>query len=91
LNFLIIKTLPVIALYDVFALHCRNLQHTVQSRLLRLRALIQLDLFHEAHRLIQILIDGQKLPSAHLAGHFRSSVADSMSSKFKVKKRFLMI
>jgi hypothetical protein len=72
-------------LYDVFALHCRNLQHAVQSRLIRLRALIQLDLFHEAHRIIQILIDGQRLPSTHLAGHYRASVADSISSKYKVE------
>ncbi|CAF4177135.1 unnamed protein product [Rotaria sp. Silwood2] len=75
--------LPVIALYDVFALHCRNLQHTVQARLIRLRALIQLDLFHEAHIIIQILLDGQKLPSTQLAGRYRSSNAESSSSKFK--------
>ncbi|CAF3362886.1 unnamed protein product [Rotaria sp. Silwood1] len=78
-----LHTLPIIALYDVFALHCRNLQHTVQARLIRLRALIQLDLFHEAHIVIQILLDGQKLPSTQLAGHYRSSNADSSSSKFK--------
>ncbi len=78
----------MIALYDVFALHCRNLQHTVQARLIRLRALIQLDLFHEAHRIIQMLLDAQKLPSTQLAGHYRSIISDANSLKFKVKTFF---
>ncbi len=79
----------MIALYDVFALHCRNLQHTVQARLIRLRALIQLDLFHEAHRVVQMLLDGQKLPSTQLAGHYRTSITDASSSKLKVKKKHI--
>ena len=80
----------MIALYDVFALHCRNLQHTIQARLIRLRTLIQLDLFHEAHRVIQMLLDGQKLPSTQLPGHYRTSITDASSSKLKVKHRLIV-
>ena len=79
--------LPVLVLYDVFALHCRNLQHTVQARLIRLRALIQLDLFHEAHVIIQMLLDGQKLPSVQIPGHYRANFADPISSKIKVSMK----
>ena len=68
-------------------MHCRNIQHTVQSRLLRLRALIQLDLFNQAHRVIHILLDGQKLPTTQLFGQYRSNVIDTSSSKFKVKQK----
>jgi len=68
-------------------LNCRNLQHTVQARLIRLRALIQLDLYHEAHRIIQIILDGQKLPIVQLPGCFRPTTADTNSSKFKVINR----
>ncbi|CAF2036857.1 unnamed protein product [Rotaria magnacalcarata] len=75
--------LPVIALYDIFAVHCRNIQHTVQARLIRLRVLIQLDLFHEAHRIIQMLLDGQKLPSTHVSGRYQTSNADSIPLKLK--------
>ncbi|CAF0806977.1 unnamed protein product [Adineta steineri] len=80
-----LHVLPIVSLYDVFALHCRNIQHTVQARLLRLRALIQLNLFHEAHQIINILIDGQKLPGTQLPGQYRLSIADMNSSKYKPK------
>ena len=55
---------------------------------MRLRALIQLDLFHEAHKIIQMLLDGQKLPNKHFAGHYQSSTTDTVSLKFKVSKVF---
>ncbi|CAF4258226.1 unnamed protein product, partial [Rotaria magnacalcarata] len=58
-------------------------QHTVQARLIRLRVLIQLDLFHEAHRIIQMLLDGQKLPSTHVSGRYQTSNADSIPLKLK--------
>ncbi|CAF0864674.1 unnamed protein product [Adineta ricciae] len=83
-----LQVLPVIALYDVFALHCRNVQHTVQARLLRLRALIQLNLFHEAHQIIHILIDGHKLPHTQLPGHYRLSISEANPSKHYKPKYF---
>lgn len=78
-------------MYDVFALHCRNLQQTVQARLLRLRALIYLDRYHEAHRIIQMLLDGQKLPSSHIAAHYRPTITDTSSSKVKVRIFFFSL
>lgn len=52
---------------------------------MRLRVLIQLDLFHEAHKIIQMILDGQKLPSIQVAGRYQTSHSDSIPSKFKVK------
>ena len=77
--------LPVLTLYDAFAFHCRDLQQTVQSRLLRLRALIQLDLFHEAHVIIQLLLTGDKLPSTQLTGQYRPNLIEPNASKSKVE------
>ena len=76
--------LPVLTLYDAFAFHCRDLPHTVQSRLMRLRALIQLDLFHEAHIIVQLLLDGDKLPSTKLTGQYRPNLIEPNPSKSKV-------
>ncbi|CAF1624677.1 unnamed protein product, partial [Didymodactylos carnosus] len=73
--------LPVIVFYDVFTFHCRDLFHTIQSRLLRLRSLIQLDLFKEASLLIFMLTDGSKLPSV-LETLLTIRLSNSMSSLF---------
>lgn len=69
-------------------MHCRNVQHTVQARLIRIRALIQLDLFHQAHVLIQMLLDGQKLPSIQVPNHYRAHFIDPATAKTRMIQYF---
>ena len=83
------QVLPILTLYLFFTTFvCRDLQRTVDGRILKVRVLTDLSFHTEALITLQRLLHGERLP--HSAdSNFRQTESKSGSTKFNTQKPIL--
>lgn len=80
-----VQILPLLTLYQYWSTSvCRDIQWTLDCRLMRLRALTDLGLYTDAVEALQQLMAGERLPQP-LNGHFRLAETRSLSAKFNTR------
>jgi len=83
------QVLPLLTLYQYFTTSvCRDLQRTVDGRILRVRALTELGFFSEAVVILQRLLNGDKLPLT-TTSLFRNTEGRPFNVRFTTAKPLL--